>query len=160
MILLTGLRPNPSHNMRCLGSSRQFGGKKGFTLIEIILSIVILTVGIISVQRVFIGSLSALSVIENWDQAEALLEEKIWDIERGVKEGDGVLPSSQSNGVLLGKIRTYQYDLNIRAIDRESNFVEATLSVSWKISGIKRSITRHFYLMVPYAAWKTSTAWF
>ena len=132
-------------------------GRKGFTLIEVILSIVILAVGIISVQRVFIGSLSALSVIENWDQAEALMEGKIWEIERGVKEGKGALPPLQSGGVLLGKIRTYQYNLNVRGMDPESNFMEAKISVFWEISGMRHSINRVFYLMVPYENWKVSS---
>lgn len=131
--------------------------KKGFTLIEVILSVILLTVGIVSVQRVFIGSLSALSVIENWDQAEALLEEKIWDVEREIRDEKKVLLQSVRDGVLLGKDRTYQYDLDMQPVDPEGNFMKAKISVSWKISGMRRQfIKREFYLMVPYEDWKTS----
>ena len=130
-------------------------GPKGFTLIEVILSIVILATGIIAVQRVFIGSLAALSVIEHWDQAESLLEGKIWEIKREVKE-KGALPPLQSSGILLGQKRVYQYALSVKSLDPENYFTAADMSVSWEILGMRRSMSRSFYLMVPYDQWKIS----
>lgn len=132
----------------------QARGRRGFTLIEVILSIVILAVGIISVQRVFIGSLSALSVIENWSQAERLLEEKIWSLGREVREQGEKFQKRQDSGLLLGSDRTYQYDMNIREIGPDANLMEAQAVVSWGRQGAGRSIKRTFYLMVPYADWK------
>ena len=129
-------------------------GRRGFTLIEAILSIVILAVGIISVQRVFIGSLSALSVIENWSQAERLLEEKIWGVEREVREQGRKFQKRQDSGLLLGTDRTYQYDMNIHEIGSDGNLLEGQAVVSWGRQGAGHSIKRTFYLMVPYADWK------
>lgn len=130
-------------------------GRKGFTLIEVILSIVILAVGIVSVQRVFIGSLSAVSVIENWSQAERLLEEKIWDIGRQVREQGKRFQKREDSGLLLGSDRTYQYDMSIREIDPAAHLMEAKALISWGKQGVGRSIKRTFYLMVPYADWKS-----
>jgi prepilin-type N-terminal cleavage/methylation domain-containing protein len=130
--------------------------KKGFTLVEVILSVVILTVGVISVQKILIGSLSALSVIENWDQAEWLLQGKIWEVERKMREKPKGFQPTRKYEVLLGKNRTYQYDLNIRSVSPDNNLMEAAAEISWENRGIRRSITRVFYLMVPYEAWKTT----
>jgi len=130
--------------------------KKGFTLVEVILSVVILTVGVISVQKIFIGSLSALSVIENWDQAEWLLQGKIWEIKRRIQEKPQGFQPMQKHEVLLGKNRAYQYDLNIRSISSDNNLMEAEAGISWESRGIRRSIARIFYLMVPYESWKTT----
>ena len=127
---------------------------RGFTLIEVILSIVILSVGIVSVQRVFIGSLSALSVIGNWSQAEGLLEEKIWSLGREVREQGGKFKKRQDSGLLLGSDRTYRYDMNIREIGPDAHLMEAQAVVSWGNQGEGRSMKRTFYLMVPYADWK------
>jgi len=138
--------------------SRMFrsGRKKGFTLIEVILSVVILTVGVISVQKILIGSLSALSIIENWDQAEWLLQGKIWEVERKIREKPKGFQPTQKHETLLGKNRTYQYDLNIRSISPGNNLMEAAAEISWENRGIRRSISRVFYLLVPYEAWKTT----
>ena len=132
----------------------RFRNRRGFTLIEAILSIVILAVGIISVQRVFIGSLSALSVIENWSQAERLLEEKIWGVEREVREQGRKFQKRQDSGLLLGGDRAYQYDMNIHEIGSDGNLLEGQAVVSWARHGAGHSIKRTFYLMVPYADWK------
>lgn len=121
-----------------------------------ILSIVILTVGVISIQKVLIGSLSALSVIENWSQADELLQGKIWEAERKIREKPQSLQSVARHETLLGKNRTYQYDLNIQSTSPDKNLMEAQAEISWENRGIRRSITRVFYLMVPYANWKTT----
>ncbi len=132
------------------------GRKKGFTLVEVVLSVVVLTVGVISVQKILIGSLSALSVIENWDQAEWLLQRKVWEVERRIQEKPQGFQPTQKHEILLGKKRTYQYDLNIRSISPDNNLMEAEAEISWENRGIRRSLTRVFYLMVPYETWKTS----
>ena len=127
---------------------------RGFTLIELILSLVILAVGIISVQRVFINSLSALSVIERWSQAERLLEGKIWELGREVLETGKKFQKRQDSATLLGSDRTYQYDVTLREIDLKGFLLEGKASISWGNPGSGRSIKRTFYLKVPYADWK------
>ena len=137
------------------GATRRSSGDQGFTLIEVILSIMILTLGIVSVQRVFIGSLSALSVIENWSQAERLLEDKIWEIGREIQDKGKKFQKRKDNGLLLGSDRVYQYDLSIREIGPDANLLEGKAAVSWGSQGAGHSIKRTFYLMVPYADWKS-----
>jgi prepilin-type N-terminal cleavage/methylation domain-containing protein len=141
--------------MNIPGSTGRFSGPRGFTLIEVILSIAILTLGIVSVQRVFIGSLSALSVIENWSQAERLLEGKIWETGREVREKGIKFRKRKDSGLLLGSDRVFQYDISIREMDPDARLMEANASVSWGSAGSGHSIKRTFYMMVPYADWKS-----
>lgn len=137
-----------------MASTNRFWGRKGFTLIEVILSIMILVLGIVSVQRVFIGSLSALSVIENWSQAERLLEEKIWGLERKVREQGRKFRKRNESGVILGSDRTFQYDMSLCEKSSDAHLMEAKSVISWGKQGMGHSIKRTFYLMVPYADWK------
>jgi len=136
-------------------AASRFAGRKGFTLIEVILSIVILALGIVSVQRVFLNSLSALSVIEHWSQAQGLLENKIWEIGREIQEKGKKFQKRKEGGLLLGSNRVYQYDLNIQEISPDANLLEAKATISWGRQGVGHAIKRTFYLMVPYADWKT-----
>lgn len=155
MTLPTGsLRRNPKSEMNILGSTRRSSGCRGFTLIEVILSIIILAVGIVSVQRVFMGALSALSVIENWSQAERLLAEKVWEIGREVREKGKKFQKRKDSGLLLGSDRVYQYNMSIRELGPDANLMEAKAIVFWGNQGPGRSIKRTLYLMVPYADWK------
>ncbi|HNX69511.1 MAG TPA: prepilin-type N-terminal cleavage/methylation domain-containing protein [Candidatus Omnitrophota bacterium] len=127
---------------------------KGFTLIEVVLSVVVLAVGVVAVQKTFLGSLSALSVIENWDQANELLQGKIEDIEqqfRGVKVDIHGIPRHET--LWSGK-RSYAFDMKMRPVTADNRLFEATGEVSWEIRGIRRKIARTFYCGVPYEAWK------
>ena len=128
--------------------------RKGFTLIEVILSIMILALGIVSVQRVLLNSLSALSVIENWSQAQGLLENKIWEIEREIQEKGRKFQKRRENALLLGSNRVYQYDLSIREISPDAGLLEASAVIFWGRQGVGHAIKRTFYLTVPYADWK------
>jgi len=128
---------------------------RGFTLIEVILSIMILALGIVSVQRVFVKSLSSLSVLENWGQADRLLEEKIWELGNEVRDQGARFQKKQEHALLLGIHRVYQYNMNIRELSPDGNLMEAQAVVSWGQEGINRSIKRTFYLRIPYASWKT-----
>ena len=140
--------------MGILASANRSWGRRGFTLIEVILSIMILALGIVSVQRVFIGSLPALSVIENWSQAERLLEEKIWGLGREVRERGRKFRKRNDSGLILGSDRTFQYDMSLREMSPDAHLMEAKAVISWGKQGVGHSIKRTFYLMVPYADWK------
>ena len=129
-------------------------GRNGFTLVELILSMVILAVGIVSVQRVFLNSFSTLSVIERSSQAERLLEGKMWELGREVLEKGKKFQKRQDSGMLLGDDRTYQYNITLREIDPDAYLLEAIASISWGRPGPGRSMKRTFYLRVPYADWK------
>jgi hypothetical protein len=114
----------------------------------------ILALGIVSVQRVFVGSLSALSVIENWSQAERLLDEKIWGLRREALEQGKKFRKRNDSGLILGSDRIFQYDMILRGIDPDARLMEAKSVISWGRRGVGHSIKRTFYLMVPYADWK------
>lgn len=131
-------------------------GIKAFSLVEMVLAMVILSAGIISVQKVFINSMSAVGIIESWGQAESLLEKKVWEIKRAMKEEKDFSLPPASQGILSGGYPSYSYDLTVRAADEdfENYFMEVKIVVSWRTSGMRRSLTRYFYLMVPYAQWK------
>jgi len=129
-------------------------GRNGFTLIEVILSIMILVLGIVSVQRVFISSLSALSVIENWSQAERLLEEKIWSLEREVLERGRKFKKRNESSTILGSDRIFQYAMTLHEMSTDPYLMEAHSAISWGNRGLGHSIKRTFYLRVPYADWK------
>lgn len=131
--------------------------QKGLTLIEVILSIVILSVGIISVQRAFIGSLSVLGRIENWEQAEGLLQKKIWEIERDIKEDRKSLNGLNGNGTLMGQNRSYRYEINTKALDLDGRLGAVRIKVFEGSKPLGRAIARDFYLWIPDAN-KTSSS--
>lgn len=69
--------------------------KKGFTLVELMLAVSILSVGIVLVARSFLSVAAALDSSRNRIQALQLLETKMTELETKVREGQGALPESK-----------------------------------------------------------------
>lgn len=65
--------------------------KNGFTLIEAMVSIAILSIGLVLILQHFSQSLNILKSSENYLKASLLLENKIADLEIALKEGKDLL---------------------------------------------------------------------
>lgn len=84
MLRLKGLR---------LGKSRlcaQGQGKKGFLLLEVLVSVAVITVGLIYIIRSFSISTRAIATSRDYIKAVSLLEEKLWEFEetRQIESGE------------------------------------------------------------------------
>lgn len=126
----------------------------GMTLVEVILAVVILTVGIIAVQRVFVNSFSVLSLIENHSEASRLLEDKIQNLDDKTHvQGLRGQPLSEASTV-YGAAQLYNYEMALKKLDGNGNFLEGNAKISWTKRGLTKRIQRQFYLLVPYELWK------
>ncbi|MBM3248797.1 MAG: prepilin-type N-terminal cleavage/methylation domain-containing protein, partial [Candidatus Omnitrophica bacterium] len=55
---------------------------KGFLLVEVLITVVILSVGLTLIARSLITGIKSLEIIKQYTTGYSLLEEKLWDIER------------------------------------------------------------------------------
>jgi prepilin-type N-terminal cleavage/methylation domain-containing protein len=98
-------------------------GKKGFTLIEVLISIFILTTGIIAVLQAFplgtkiLGSSKRVTIASQLGQAkiEELISQSYVEISFGIVEAKHVLDSP---------FGSYQRETEIICVDPDSNFSE------------------------------------
>ena len=79
----------------------RIGNSQGFTLIEVMLTVVILTFGIAGILRVYAVSINALKVSADYIDAICLSKEKMVEIEMD-KRGDTGLRAWESNGRYKG----------------------------------------------------------
>ncbi|HPW77348.1 MAG: hypothetical protein BWY44_01240 [Candidatus Omnitrophica bacterium ADurb.Bin292] len=138
------------------GSIRVCGlGKKGFTLVEVVLSIVVLAVGLVFVQRTLLRSFTALNVIKHWSQAEQILDEKIWDVKRRVREQGSTIQRESLNETFLGNERVYRGNMDIHWMDPQGRLIKVDAQIAWGRAGMSHSIKRTIYFLVPDATWKS-----
>ncbi len=114
--------------------------KRGFLLFEVIVSIAIITAGLLFVMRAYSTSKGALE--KSWElfKSSLLLEEKMFEFEekREIEEG--------SNQGGFADYRNYSWAINATPVSREvSNLNVVTLDVSQKEDS---SITK--YSLVTY----------
>jgi len=89
---------------------------KGFTLIEVLLTITILAVGIIGVLRAYATSVNALEVAQCSLDAVYLLKEKMADIDQYIIENSGI-PTGVTKGEFEGKYDKFKWESEISRLD-------------------------------------------
>ena len=116
------ISPNPS-----------FTKRGGFTLIELIVAISILTIGIVLVVRSFLTASSVLDRIQTRLLAVQLIAEKAVALEQSAKQDDGVQPSESEESVKLlnhdAVLKTKIVPIEVEELKEDLN--EVHLSVSW-----------------------------
>jgi prepilin-type N-terminal cleavage/methylation domain-containing protein len=101
--------------------------RAGFTLIEVMITVIILTVGIISVIRGYIVSLNAFRVSQDYLSQVSLAESKLLEIKQGEIE-EGGLAVGVSQGRFPGGFASFNWELEVLASDNKKlNIAKVTV---------------------------------
>ncbi len=106
--------------------------KKGFLLFEVMITVAVLSLGLVIIIHSFISCLNGTKAIVNYADAGFYLERKMWDIENGLEAAYG------ENG-------KYRWKLDTNVIEH-TDLSEAVLSVSWDQNNIEKKLTLITYL--------------
>jgi prepilin-type N-terminal cleavage/methylation domain-containing protein len=107
--------------------------KKGFTLIELVMAVSILSIGVVLVLRSFLSSSGALNVIGDRLSAIEILEGKVSALKEDASAG--ALKEANTNDRVDLNNRKASYSLHISKLnpdDKETNIEEVRLGLSWQ----------------------------
>jgi type IV pilus assembly protein PilV len=112
-------------------------GKKGFTLIEVLIGLIILAIGILAIAGMQITSIVGTSFNNNLTQASVLAQDRL-EFLKGLPLNDAKLDTGTHNdppdiGVFK---RSYQTNRN-----PNPNFVTITYTVSWLEKGVTHTVS-------------------
>ena len=103
--------------------------KQGFTLIEVMLSVVILSLGFTLILQGFSQALKTLRISQNNAKASVLADSKMAELQINAKEGQDVLSSGVNEKILLNNIEFYwRSEVTLDQEDENLNKTVATLS--------------------------------
>ena len=134
--------PNPQETPEGLKSPA------AFTLVEIMISVVILGVGLTLVANSYIVALRGVNAAANNIQAFILAREKLNELEASsLKDG---LSAFSDHSVLKTPIKDYNYALDVVEITQPKelakNLVQACLTLSWHEQNVAKNATLSTYL--------------
>jgi type IV pilus assembly protein PilV len=115
----------------------RFFGKKGFTLIEVLIGLIILAIGILAIAGMQITSIAGTSFSNNLTQASVLAQDRL-EFLKGLSLNDARLDTGTHNdppdiGIFK---RSYQSNRN-----PNPNFVTITYTVSWLEKGVTHTVS-------------------
>ncbi len=118
---------------------------KGFLLVEVLVTVVILSAGLTLIARSLMTSIKSLEIIKQYTAGYSLMEEKLWDIERKYFieaelkiEEDFPEPYQDFKYILETE--------NIKDNDENGLLNKVLLSVNWPTKGYRREIAIATYL--------------
>lgn len=106
---------------------RKQRNKKGFLLLEVLISVAILSFSLVLIINSFSKSLRALELSENYFKANLLLSKKVFEIENNPKE---FLEEGQSDGIFEDFGGKFSWWLEVEKIEEEK-LSEVKLKVFW-----------------------------
>lgn len=122
-------------------------GQKGMTLIEVLLAVVILSVGLVTVYRALLGSLQTLKYAENRLEGHWALIQKVWEMQDYL-ERMKKLPVLEDDGAISLGGRNAKYEVEVNPLSADRDFFEIRHRLVWKFQGKNKRIERTGYFLV------------
>ncbi|MBN3039084.1 MAG: prepilin-type N-terminal cleavage/methylation domain-containing protein [Candidatus Omnitrophica bacterium] len=107
--------------------------KKGFTLIELMVAVAILSFGLVMIYEAFFSYMDAYNYVFRRLEAQRWIEEKVWQTENELVISGMLMPGDMS-GSFIRSNKKFSWNMSIRLIGEieESSLYELTLEVSWQ----------------------------
>jgi prepilin-type N-terminal cleavage/methylation domain-containing protein len=106
---------------------------RGFTLLELIVTVAILSLGIVFIYEGFFVSLGVSSYTKNYLDVQLWIEQKLWDIQDKLLRYKTLL-TQQSSGSFILRNKNFLWELSYALIEgtEKINLYEIDLRVRWK----------------------------
>ena len=122
--------------------------RKGITLIEVLVSVIILSVGITACYRPLLASVNALKYADERMEANYVLSAQAWQLqEEGVKGGK--VSEGMSESMCPAQAKAYRCQKAVKYLSDDGRLSRVDLRVMWKNSQMVKSIEREFFLIFP-----------
>lgn len=117
-------------------------GNKGFTLMEIMVATVVLSLGTVLIYGAFFTSLDAFSRYTNYLNLIPWMDEQVWQVQDNLSKF-GSLARIQTSGGFQKSGKTFNWGLNYSLID--GGLYKIDLDLYWQQGQIKAGLSRSAY---------------
>jgi len=122
----------------------------GIALLEVLMSVAILSAGLISIYQPLLSSLSALAYADYRMEASRLMSNQIWEWKQASYQ-TRILPGP-SSGILLGRDKTFEFKALTSLLPSERGLTQVDFVVNWQAGGQSKQVKRSLYVTLPYEA--------
>ncbi len=116
-------------------------GKKGFTLVEVMVAAAVLALGALFVYQPFIMYLDVFDYYASYAPVSAWMNQKMWEAQDAVMREGSVGAASSAGEFKIGA-RNYSWHLSQEPLELEQGLHKLELIVSWKLAKRSPTLTR------------------
>lgn len=119
---------------------------QGFTLIEVMVTVVVLSLGIVLIYEALFTSVNAFSYCSNYFKTASWTEEKIWQAQDNLSRL-GPLAKVDTAGAFISRNRKFNWHLSYKVIDDKSTLYlyKIDFSLLWAEGKRKTKLIRTAY---------------
>ena len=118
--------------------------KFGFTLVEIMVTVVILSLGILAIYESFFVSLDAFNYYVNSLNAQAWISERIWDFQNQLIVIE-FLELGDKRGSFIANDKDFHWSVYVNPVDEEYDVYKLDVSLFWQEGKRERFLYRAAY---------------
>ncbi len=122
--------------------------KKGFTLVEVIMTGAILAFGIVSIYEALFISVDTYSYYTHYLNTQNWINEKIWEVQSQLINS-GAVEEEQTSGQIVRDHKTYDWLMTVVLMDETQGLYQVKVTLSWNEGNKKINTTRETYLLPP-----------
>lgn len=116
----------------------------GFTLIEVMVGVAILSFGIVVIFETFFVSLNTYSSYSNYLKTQNWLDEKIWDMQDRLNHSSLITMNTDSGQVHVNN-KDLPWNMVAEVVDWDESLIEVDVNLSWQEGGRTVTSSRHAY---------------
>lgn len=117
----------------------------GFTLIEVIVTVAILSLGVVLIFEAFFISLDSFNYYSNYLNVASWADEQIWETQKNLNYFGSEEPYAEQGGSINRNNRDFRWDLAYSLISSEPDLYEINLELNWQEGRRAAKLSRTAY---------------
>ena len=121
---------------------------KGFTLVEVIVTVAILAFGIVTIYEAFFISMDTFGFYTNYLDTQDWINEKISQAQVQLTKAQ-ILEPGETSGRIVRDHKTFDWSMVISPVNESQGLYEIDVTLSWKQGSKRVTTSRSAYLLPP-----------
>jgi len=121
---------------------------KGFTLVEVIMTVAILAFGIVSIYEALFISADTHGYYVHYLSTQDWISEKIWEAQSKLINS-GELNEEETSGQIVRDHKMYDWLMAVSLLDETQGLYRVRVTLSWQEGNKKVNTARETYLLSP-----------
>jgi len=121
---------------------------RGFTLIELVVTVGILAFGIVTIYEALFLSMDTFGSYVNYLETQDWIDEAIFDKSQELMKAKALEPG-QASGQIVRNNKMFEWAVAVNFVDEEQGLYRVDVTLSWRQGSKTARVSRTAYLLAP-----------